>query len=211
MKSLRSVSLLLAALLLTACSSLKPSGMKPCTGTVNVSGQEQSPYRGHVDKMLFRASMDIRKEHLSGLMLVKQMPDSAFQIVFTNEIGMTFFSFILHRDAFETVYCFGPMDKPALIRLFRTCFELMLSYHADEEGRVLLCDESGTRLALGPRSGRYRAWSLSEADTLLVEGMTNFSDRTRVSYSRFAAGIPQSVDIHNPFINLRIRLEMISF
>ena len=99
-------SLILLLLLLTGCASLKPKGLKPCFGTAPTRECLQSPFLGHFDKMLFKATLDIRKEHLTGLMLFKTMPDSSIRVVFTNEIGMTFFDFIIKDGSFETGYCF---------------------------------------------------------------------------------------------------------
>lgn len=213
MRNLSFVSLLIF-LLTAGCTSIKPPGLKKCSGPERVAAMDHSPYKDRFNKMLFRASIDIRTDRLTGLLLIKKMSDSTIQIVFTNEIGMTFFNFIMKKDAFETGYCFEGMNKKGLINMFRTGFELMLDYQFEEKGRLTLCDPRDGNVITSGRSGRYVGWSgISGTDpkVAFINGMTNFSDKTLITFSDFSGEIPKSVIIFNPLINLRIRLEMISF
>src|SRR5690349_10497852 len=41
----------------------------------------------------YNASIDVVGKHLSGLLLFKTMADSTMRVVFTNEVGITFFDF----------------------------------------------------------------------------------------------------------------------
>lgn len=212
MRNLSFVSLLFL-LLITGCSSLKPAGLKPCrtTDTTGIIGK--SPFTGQHEKMLFRAAMDIRDQRLTGLILVKKTSDTVTHVFFSNEIGMTYFDFIMKDDGFIPEYCFEPMNKKALIGIFRTCFELMLDYDLGEYGRKLYCDRSTGGMVVSGTSGRYKAWSgrSSETGSIFINGKTNFSDKTFISFSNFTAGVPSSVIIENPFIDLKMQLEMISF
>jgi hypothetical protein len=213
MRNLSFISLVLL-LLTTGCTTIRPAGLKKCSEEAQSGSLERSPYKDRFEKMLFKVSMTIRTDRLTGLMLFKKMPDSSIQVVFTNEIGMTFFNFILKEGSFETGYCFEPMNKKALISMFRTCFELMLKYESDEKGRMFLCDPAKGNTVIGGRSGRYYTWAgvtAEEPRTAFINGMTNPADKTLITFSNFSSDVPGSVTILNPFINLKIRLEMISF
>lgn len=213
MKNLALASLILSLVLL-GCTAIRPPGLKKCREEILDTTLIRSPYKDRFGKMLFKTSMTVRTERLTGLMLFKKMPDSSIQVVFTNEIGMTFFNFILRKDSFETGYCFEPMNKKALIAMFRTCFELMLNYEADPKGRMLLCDPVKGNTAIGGRWGRYYTWSgVAQGDERkeFINGMSNLADKTLLTFTDFSGDLPKSVTILNPFINLRIRLQMISF
>jgi hypothetical protein len=201
-------------ILAAGCTSIRPAGLEKCAEMSESSPPDRSPFKGRFEKMLFKASFDIRSDHLTGLMLIKKMADSSIQIVFANEIGMTYFNFNMKKDSFEPVFCFGPLNKKALFGILRACFELMLDYELNEKGRVAMCNPTDGGVSLGGKAGRYFVWSgISgrEPKTAFVNGMTNFSNKTLITFSDFSAGIPKSVLILNPFIDLRIRLEMISF
>ena len=75
-------------LVLTGCRTLY-SHMKPIAGNAyNVA--KLKPAFG-VGK--YRARVKVSGRRLSGLLVIKRMPDSAMRVVFTNEIGFTFFDF----------------------------------------------------------------------------------------------------------------------
>ena len=65
MKNLSSVSLVLL-LFATACTTIRPPGLKKCDKTEQEASLEKSPYLDHFDKMLFKASMTIRTEQADG-------------------------------------------------------------------------------------------------------------------------------------------------
>jgi len=78
------------------------------------------------DKALFKASLDIRKQHLSGFLLIKRTSDTSHRIVFANEIGMTLFDFAFHQEAFQVHYIFEPLNKKALVRIFEKDFRQLI-------------------------------------------------------------------------------------
>ena len=164
--------------------------------------------------MLFKATIDIRNQHLTGLMLIKAMPDSSVRIFFTNEIGMTYFDFIMKNGTFQAAYCFDPMNKKVVISLFRTCFELMLDYDVQDAKHVEYCEVATGNPVTQGRFGKYNVWAGrigSEPRTSFIQGMSNLSDQTIINFSDYRSDIPLSVSINNPFVNMRIRLQMLSF
>ena len=207
------LSSLLVLLLLGGCVPLRPPLLKPCAWDTARGPGLASPFDGKFEKMLFRATIDIRKVHLTGMMMVKVMPDSSTRIVFSNEIGMTFFDFVMKKDSFEPGYIFEPMNRKALIGMFRTCFELMLTYRIDAAGNKAYCDlASGDNVIYG-RFGRYKTWAGTPAGreaATYINGMTNFSDQAYIRFSDFHGEVPFATEIDNPFVDLRIRLNMIS-
>src|SRR6267154_2957609 len=46
----------------------------------------------------YHAGVDVAGNHISGLLLIKNMPDSTTRVVFTNEAGVTFFDFGFSSD-----------------------------------------------------------------------------------------------------------------
>jgi hypothetical protein len=75
----------------------------------------------------YSASIDVVGKHISGLLLIKEMPDQSKRIVFTNEAGVTFFDFgfYLNHD-FKAHYVIRQLDKKAVVRLLRDDFALLL-------------------------------------------------------------------------------------
>ena len=122
MKSFLYGSLLLFSLY--GCSASRPpagSDSKPV-----ISFSPSTCYREPFEKVLFRASLDVRKQHLGGFLLIKKTPDSVYRIVFANEIGMTLFDFGIRDDQFRVNYVFEAMNRKILLKLFAKDFTEMI-------------------------------------------------------------------------------------
>ncbi|WP_245729171.1 hypothetical protein [Niabella drilacis] len=89
-------------------------------------------FKPHIRRALYRTSVDVTGNHLSGLLLIKQMPDSSTRIVFTNEAGFSFFDFeFSHKNGFLVHSIIPKMDKEAVRKTLRKDFELLLMEVAD--------------------------------------------------------------------------------
>ena len=63
---------------------------------------------------MYSAYVDVTKHHFSGILFIKQMPDSSTRIVFANEIGVKFFDFSFSKEGeFTKNYILEKMDKKA--------------------------------------------------------------------------------------------------
>jgi hypothetical protein len=81
---------------------------------------------------IYKTSVDVVGKHISGILVVKRMPDSSTRIVFTNEMGFSFFDFGFPSDSGFKVYQIVPqMNKDGLIRTLRKDFELLLFRNLD--------------------------------------------------------------------------------
>jgi hypothetical protein len=75
----------------------------------------------------YHASVDVVGNHISGLLLVKNMPDSSTRVVFTNEAGLTFFDFGFLKDGgFNVINIIRQLDRAPVIRTLRKDFEMIL-------------------------------------------------------------------------------------
>lgn len=77
-------------------------------------------------KNWFTASIDVQGHHLSGLLLIKKMPDGADRIVFINELGVTFFDFEFSDKGFKVIQVIDKLNIKAVISTLRQDFELLL-------------------------------------------------------------------------------------
>jgi hypothetical protein len=75
----------------------------------------------------YDASIDVVGKHLSGLLLIKEMPDRSTRIVFTNEAGIKFLDFEFpEKGGFKVHHILKQMDKKPVIRLLQNDFSLLL-------------------------------------------------------------------------------------
>jgi len=213
---MRSLSLINIILIfsLAGCVSIKPKKLQPIETQTAIDCQLPAGiFDSAFDKALFKASLDVRDHNMTGLLFVKKMTDSVHRIIFSNEFGMTFFDFELTADSFNVVYCFEPMNKKGLIRIFETDFRLLLAKLDDPDDCTWYLQKgSGTNICKTGKEG-YTIWnSLSPDCNSIVErsGYSNFIDKTILSYHFNNGTIPAGVTILNPLIKLKLRLSLIS-
>ncbi len=91
--------------------------------------------------VVYKTSVDVIGKHISGLLVIKRMPDSSTRIVFTNEMGFSYFDFDFPPDSGFKVYQIIPqMNKEALVRTLRKDFELLLFRNMDSSKSYALKD-----------------------------------------------------------------------
>src|SRR3569832_981187 len=82
------VALLFFAVALIGCRSAY-ADLQPTGGQTMCIRKFKPAFRAD----WYTTSVDVYGHHISGLLLFKVMPDSAVRVVFTNEVGVTFFDF----------------------------------------------------------------------------------------------------------------------
>jgi hypothetical protein len=81
---------------------------------------------------LYKTEVDVVGNHLSGLLLIKKMPDSSTRMVFSNEMGIKFFDFEFTTDGnFKVYFVMKKMNKKPVLKTLRKDFELILMEHLD--------------------------------------------------------------------------------
>ncbi len=79
-----------------------------------------------IETAWYRANVTVYGKQISGLLLIKNMADSAYRVVFTNEGGVTFFDFGFY-DKTTTVHSVIPqLNKRIVLKTLQKDFELIL-------------------------------------------------------------------------------------
>ena len=75
----------------------------------------------------YDAGIDVMGNHISGLLLFKNMADSSDRVVFTNEAGIKFLDFEWQDTGlFKVHYVISQLNKKAVIALLKKDFELIM-------------------------------------------------------------------------------------
>lgn len=74
----------------------------------------------------FKGSIDVLKNHLTGLIIVKKTDSLTTHIIFVTEIGMKMFDFEWKNSEMNAVYVFEPLNKESLINSLKEGFKQML-------------------------------------------------------------------------------------
>ena len=107
---------------LAGCSSVFKN-LQPASGDAAVLQK----FKPAFSVALYKTNADVVGNHLSGLLLIKKMPDSSIRMVFSNEMGFKFFDFEFSTDGgFKVFSIIHQMDKKAVIKTLRKDFELVM-------------------------------------------------------------------------------------
>jgi hypothetical protein len=137
----------------------------------------------------YKLSVDVVGKHISGLLLIKGMQDSSTRIVFTNEVGLSFFDFGFSRDGGFTVYHIVPqMNKPALIKTLRKDFELIMFRNMDSNKSYNLVDSSTIYHAY-PQTHGVNYYITDEQCSRLIK-MQRSSDKKPIMEALFYDSLP---------------------
>ena len=204
MRSLFFVSIILV--ILSGCASVKPKDLSPV--------EDISPPVYHVDfeKVLFKATMEIKGNLLTGLLFIKRMPESTYRIVFSNEFGMTYFDLEIRTNDFNVIYCFEPLNKKMVLSLFESDFRLLLDAISTVKGKWFVQKHSNHKVYF-TRNGARKTWNnfSANSDTLVSQtAFSSFFDRTIINYQAYQDGFPSKIQIQNPFLDLRLKLSLIN-
>src|ERR1700754_3148032 len=106
-------------LILSSCLilvlSCSPSYMQMQTATADVNVLQK--FKPVFTVALYSTTVDVVGNHLSGLLLIKKMPDSSTRMVFSNEMGVGFFDFEFKDDGDFKVYSImKKLNKKSVIK-----------------------------------------------------------------------------------------------
>ncbi|MBX2965383.1 MAG: hypothetical protein KF845_04495 [Cyclobacteriaceae bacterium] len=120
----------ISVVLLSACTSYYKT-MQPIAVNTTCSDTIKPP---GIASAWFSISVDVMGKHISGLLLIKEMPDQFTRIVFTNEVGVTFFDFEFDRNGkFAVKKIISQLDRKPVLETLRKDFYLLLGFPFQDE------------------------------------------------------------------------------
>lgn len=178
--------------------------------------QAVEPDKSCVDKFLpfkietswYNTSVDVVGKHLSGLLLIKNMPDHSQRVVFTNEAGVTFFDFgFLPDGTFKVYNIVKQMDKRPVIQTLRKDFELILGipFRQGNVQRWSLEDD----LFYGVKQKNETAYFITSKDCASLRRLEWGSTRKRMVTAALKGEnhhAPDSIEIKHHTFNMQIKL-----
>ncbi|MGZ3884938.1 MAG: hypothetical protein ACXVP0_03280 [Bacteroidia bacterium] len=74
----------------------------------------------------YKATIDVLKNHFTGLIVLKQTDADTRHLVFVTELGMRMFDFEIKGNNMSPVFVFNPLNKPKLVSALVRNFNTML-------------------------------------------------------------------------------------
>ena len=160
---------------------------------------------------LYNTTVDVVGNHLSGLLLIKKMPDSSTRMVFSNEMGFSFFDFEFAADGKFKVYSITKqMNKKSVIKTLQHDFELILMNNLDNSKAVVKTN-AGLTYFIFPQSKGFNYYITSQSGDELVrmERASNKKTIVEAVMKNYQNGIPDTIGISHKTFEFNIGLKKI--
>lgn len=160
---------------------------------------------------LYNATVDVVGNHLSGLLLIKKMPDSSTRMVFSNEMGLGFFDFEFAADGSFKVYSIiKKMNKRSVIKTLQHDFELILMNNL-KYSAARVKTENGLIYFIFPQVKGFNYYITDPALTELVrlERASNKKTIVEAMMKNYTNGIPDTIGISHKTFEFNIGLKRI--
>ena len=208
MRCLRYISRLTSAILalglLSGCAHPYKS-LRPFPGNAACA----RAFRPAFTSVLYRTEVDVVGRHLGGLLVIKTMPDSSIRLVFTSEMGLTFFDFGFAADGQFTVHhILHQMDKKAVITTLRKDFGLVLWEHTEDTRLLTLTDGRDRYYGFPQEKGvNYYITDTACSHLLRAERASRTKTIVTAQLLDYSNGIPDSIFISHKQFHFTIALK----
>jgi len=158
---------------------------------------------------LYKADVNIIGKNLSGLLLIKKMPDSSVRFLFSNEPGLTFFDMGFAKDGTFKVYkILKKMNKKAVIKTLRKDFEMILMQQMNMIRLQSLKDSQFAYFTFS--SGKDHYYYITDlycTHLQFIERATKRKKLVQVTMQNYKNDIPDSIGITHKNFNFSIGLK----
>jgi hypothetical protein len=196
------------------------SGMVVLTGCTSLYGKLQKTttdnnclqkFKPHFTSALYSANIDVVGKHLSGLLVIKKMPDSSTRIVFSSETGFTFFDFEFTGGGNFVVHnIIKQMNKKPVLKTLRKDFELVLMENISDKNSYTFRDGNFQYTAFPQTKGYY--YYITDINcTALVKMQRASKSKVVVEavMKNYVHEVPDSIGISHKKFNFEIGLKRI--
>lgn len=208
MRPFRIIYLILSSCLLFVVSC-SPSYQQMQSATANVNVLQK--FKPAFTVALYNTTVDVMSNHLSGLLLIKKMPDSSTRVVFSNEMGLGFFDFEFTPDGSFKVYSImKKLNKKSVIKTLQHDFELVLMNNLDNTKAVVKTNE-GLTYFIFPQSKGFNYYITNQSGDELVrmERASNKKIIVEAVMKNYINGIPDTIGISHKTFEFNIGLKRI--
>lgn len=160
---------------------------------------------------LYNTIVDVVGNHLSGLLLIKKMPDSSTRMVFSNEMGLSFFDFEFKPGGDFKVYSImKKLNKRSVIKTLQHDFELILMNNMDNSKAIVKTNEELTYFIFPQTKGfNYYITNQSGSELVRMERASNNKTIVEAVMKNYVNGIPDTIGISHKTFEFNIGLKRI--
>jgi hypothetical protein len=158
---------------------------------------------------IYTTQVNIIGKYLSGLLLIKRMPDSSTRMVFSSEMGLSFFDFEFSPNGdFKVHYIIKKMNRKAVIKTLRQDFELVLMQQLNTRTPLVFRKEDRIYYAFSTKKGSNYYITDPNCQTMLgIEKASKRKAVVKAFMGEYKDGVPDSIGISHTNFQFTIGLK----
>ena len=157
----------------------------------------------------FEAKVESLSHQLSGILIMKKMPDSNIRLVFSTKPGIKLFDFeFTTNSGFRVLYIMDQLDKKAVIKTLRKDFELILFINTNPNRGYLLRDSARFYYVFPQESGVN--YYIADSSCSVLYAMQRASDTkviVEAIMNNYQQGMPDTIGIEHKNFHFIIGLK----
>lgn len=110
-------------LLLVSCKSYQ---LKDVKSVSNTEKTVENLYFSSKEDYVYKCQMDIYKNHISGILIIKKISDTTHRVVMTSDFGNKMIDFEISENDFKLNYVLADLDKKMVINFLKNDFQELL-------------------------------------------------------------------------------------
>ncbi len=165
------------------------------------------------DHLLMNTTIDVMKNHFSGLMVIKSQPEERFRVVFITETGLKIFDMEFVPGMPVKVYYFmEALNKKILVRTLSADLKLLLVLPEEDKKKTVYESVSGLKMIKYKDKGVRTYYEFSPLTGKPVKAFqtSGISRKVRIDYYSNEGVKIDSAKIVHYHVNLRIGMHLIN-
>lgn len=120
---LRNLAYSLIFILFTSCKTYRLNDIKPITASEKTV---ENLYFSSKEDYVYKCQMDIYKNHVSGILIIKKIDATIHRVVLTSDFGNKLIDFEISENDFKLNYVLPDLDKKIVINFLKNDFQQLL-------------------------------------------------------------------------------------
>lgn len=113
----------LILLLFVSCKTYKLTDVQPVS---NSEKSVENLYFSSNDDYVYKCQMDIYKNHVSGILIIKKISETTHRVAMTSDFGNKLIDFEISDNGFKLNYVLPDLDKKIVINFLKNDFQQLL-------------------------------------------------------------------------------------
>lgn len=193
-------------LLLVSCKTYKLTDVKPLSTSEKTV---ENLYFSSNEDYVYKCQMDIYKNHVSGILIIKKINETTHRVVLTSDFGNKLIDFEISENDFKLNYVLPDLDKKIVINFLKNDFQkLLLQKYAVSEG--FENNETNIFYSKAEKNGYYL--SFNKENRLLKQIVYTKGNKEKIDFI-FEAKKPtfaETIEIQHKDFKINIKLLQIT-